>query len=280
LWWVQQQYPVRISNGFLAGREEASVQNPNDYEHIILARYDLATNSIDPMLRSPFGARRSSAGVDSGRFQQHRARLYFSVEVSRGDEIIPQSKLIGTTDYGRPLVPRTCFVFDLADGAGVFGTRSMDFPPPGQEQADGSKDIIGCRYSAANDYVVVKRQYPLIFEGEAPPFPKGKGAFYEGLKLGATGVGSIFPRGESPEQRSFYGSYELHPVRPWAVTLALPSRERGLLTVWDYVTGEALARIAQDVPLSGPGFEISPDGSRAAFSTRLGDRISIYRFAP
>lgn len=109
-----------------------------------------------------------------------------------------------------------------------------------------------------------------------PPFPKGQGNFYEGLRLGAAGEGSSFPKGDSPEQRSFYRAYELHPFRPWAVTLAYPPQQKGVLTVWDFVTGEALARVELDIPLFS--FAISPDGSRAAFSTRLGDRISVYRF--
>jgi hypothetical protein len=251
-------------------------ENPNNYDHIILARYDLATNTIEPMLRSPFEARRASPLVGSGRFQRQGDRLHFSVGIRRDDEVVRQSKIIGNTDYGRALRPVTCFVFDLADGSGVVEIRSMDFPPPGHEQADGSKDIVDCRYSTASDSFVVRRRYPLIFDGEVPPFPKSQGSFYEGIKVGATEKGRSFPTGESPEQRSFYRDYELHPFQPWAVTLAYPPQHNGVLTVWDFVTGEALARVELDIPLFS--FAISPDGGRAAFSTRLGDRISVYRF--
>ena len=124
---------VRFGEAMAFARDGTKLlfENPNNYDYIILASYDLATNTIEPMLRSPFGERRASALFGGGRFQRHGNRLRFSIAIGRDDEIVRQSKVIGHTDYGRLLIPATCFVFDLADGSGVVETRSMDFPPPG-----------------------------------------------------------------------------------------------------------------------------------------------------
>lgn len=251
------------------------LENANNHEHIILYSYDLVRNVVEPHIRSPFGTKNTMPRANTGKFQEHNGHLYFSVAIARVDEAIKQEEVIDRVDYGRALIPTTCFAFDLGDGRRVPIVRSVDFPPPGQEKADGSKDITDCRYSAATDYFVVRRRYPLKLDGEQPPFPKSQGNFFEAVALDGS-RSDVFPRGESPERRAFFMAYGLHPVQPWAVTIANSDRQPGLLTVWDYMTGEALTRI--QTANAHAFFEISPNGERAAFSVMSGEGLRTYRF--
>lgn len=269
---------IRIGHVTAFSRDSTRLlfQSPNDYGHVILYAYDLGKNTIEPILRSPFGTRKATPEYDGARFQWHNGRLYFATSIMRDDEHVSQKHVIGQADYGRPLQPITCFVFDLGEGLALSATRSMEFPPPGKEETDGSKDIVDCRYSAANDYLVALRRFPLKFVGESPPFPKSEGFFFEGLGLGVSAASIIFPKGESVEQRVFSLDYELHPSKTWVLTTAYPTGQSWFLTVWDFMAGVALTRVKLTDYLSNSA--IAPDGSRAAFTTKSGGKISIYKF--
>jgi WD40 repeat protein len=251
-------------------------ENKNDGAPVILATYDLASEAIEPMVRSPYGARRAFMFPASGRIQWHAGHLYYSALIMRYDEGKRQSKVIGNVDYGRSWRPSTCFVFDLGDGSTPVATRSLDFPPPGQETDDGSKDIKFCLYSGAADAVVVRRQNPLNFDEEAPPFPKSQLTFFESFRLGDFSSLGRYPSiGE--EQKLAGPYYGLHPVRPWAITLTASPEHKPLLTVWNITSGKEISH--EQLSDVFPTAEISPDGSRMAFvPASVNPQIRIYKF--
>ncbi|MBS0541563.1 MAG: hypothetical protein JSR47_22550 [Proteobacteria bacterium] len=248
-------------------------QNPNPHGSHLFYKLDLRANTLAPLGDAPYTGRNAYAVLDSGRFQWHAGHLYYSVMITRGDEIVRESIVVGQVDYGHSLFPRSCFVFDLGKGLSLAGSRSLDFPRTGVKM-DASEEIFDCRFSAASDTVVVRRAELLSLErrkaGEA-----GKD-FFDAFRFGANASGTRIPDTSSPEAGAFSRRYELYSPESLMVTIAsLPSR-RQMLTVWDFKSGRALGRTEPQEMLSN--FQISPDGSRVGFANR-GDKIVVYKLA-
>jgi WD40 repeat protein len=247
---------------------------------VILASYDLATKSVEPLLRSPLEERGGGVLVGSDQLQWHKQHLYFTAAISRSDEIVARSRLIGNTDYGRSSIPRTCFVFDLGDGSGVLNTRSMDFPAPGRDNPDGSSNIANCRYSTSTDHFVALSNKPLKIGDEATPDEaraasvKSQGGTFQALELATGAARPKFPNGELPEQGIVSADYVLHPLLPWLISISQPVGWDGeMLWLWDFAEAKSLARIKLDQSFFVPAF--APDGSRIAF--KVSNAIAIYR---
>jgi WD40 repeat protein len=264
-------------SAFSTSSDSLLLQNPNQggqTSDIILYRFDLATGNVEPLLMKPLPGKVREQ-TSSGRFQRHNGDLLYSSNYIRYGEGGHKPLIIGNTDYGITLKPATCFVFNFGVGAHMQSVRSMDFPPPGQEAADVSKDIWDIRFSPATDRFVVARHVPYFIDGMPAARYGTPESFFESYDLATGAASPAFGKKPAPEEGMFCrDDFEIHPSKPWLVTSSSPTAGT-ILTIWDFVTGQALSRVKPTSDLV-PRFKFSPDGRRIAFLSRRGRIVHLH----
>ena len=222
-----------------------------DLQDILLYRFDLRTQSMALMLRSPLSG---SYHVDSeSRFTWYNGSLYYSSMLHR-----PQDERPFPDQPGLITFPSTCYVAKIGKD-GTVTTFSRDFPPPTQPDAlDGKLDIVECSYSPISNTLLVARRVPLYTDKSGVIVQEqGDGDYFEAIKVDDGSSFSTFGTA-APDSGHFDTRYfDVHPSHPWAV-----AQGAGYIVLWNFATGEALDR-APTNGLFKPQF--SPDGTRKTY---------------
>lgn len=251
---------------------------PPHFVPVILYSYDIENASFRPLLRSPFGERRTVSWPNPAEFQRYNGKLYYTATIQRTDELLRSgSRIVNNVEYRNTATPSTCFVYGFDDAGNVTSTRSMDFPEPGKEVLDQSRDIFWCEYSAVANMIAVVRREPYHFDADPPPDLGKLRVFIETLDLAGGAHAATIGRNPSLETNRF-GVCWPHPTQKYCLTnswsepqrvvpagTSLPQGDNQLIRLWDMRSGREIARaeLSRTKPKTDP--HMSPDGLSIAF---------------
>jgi len=251
---------------------------PPHFVPVILYSYDIESRHLTPLVQSPFGERRTLSWPNSAEFQRFDGKLYYTAMIQRSDELLKSGpRIVNHIDYENTATPSTCFVYQIDDAGGITSVRSMDFPEPGREVLDQSRDIFSCQYSPLANMLIVNRQEPYHFDADPPIEISKLGRFNEIFDLGNSNRVATIGQTSGLETNRF-GLCSPHPTRKWCLTnswsnptkvvppgASLAPGDKQFIRLWDMARGLEIARLelSQTRPKTEP--LLSPDGLSIAF---------------
>jgi WD40 repeat protein len=251
---------------------------PPSFVPVILYSYDIETGRMIPLLSSPFGERQTGLSfLNPSEFQRHDGKLFYAAMIQRfGERLDSGSHIVNNIEYRNSATPSTCVVYEFDDSGTVTSKRSIDFPKPGEELLDQSRDIFGCRYSATANMLAVVRRDPYRFDAD-PPIDMAKlGSFVETFDLNSGTRAAVIGREPGLESNRI-GFCLPHPTQPWCLTESKTNPLRPIspggslgedaqfLRLWDMRSGQEIAQT--QLSHVRPKLEalFSPDGTKIAF---------------
>lgn len=238
---------------------------------ILLARIDLATLDMVPVISQWDEDSKPLKAFWHGRFERNGGRLVFSTPMRSilgrrpGRSFDAERKI--NPDFFETIERRRCYAFPIEPERGepVF----VDWPDMSEAGFDGSgikREMESCAlWQPGNLMVSAASGYAKLPWMTIDPSKDRVFTIYD--LTSKQRVAAFGGFGSLVGGQWFGGDYELHPVRPWLVTItrhmdATFGGPIGLVTIWDVRTGELLQKI--EVPNGSFEVALTEDGERLA----------------
>ncbi len=276
----------------LKGRHVDGVALPNPTKDgvVLLTVYDIATKTLTPLFSSSYNEdlKREYPSANTGQFYNSGAKLFFvyvwqrererAIDPPNVDLSKDNQRLGSETSLFVVNRPSTCNVVNLSNGLDKISVRTMDFPPPGQETLDGSRDIGTCEYSVPADRLLVTKRRPIPWDSDSrggPWLAKWKEIYYE--THGFDPASPVIAFAKPPKWISGeMVEVGVHPTKPWELFLSEPSDDgRRFMMLWDLTNGQMIGQTDEKPVGRMTKCLLSPDGRRIACQ-KVGYVISVY----